>query len=147
MEPTFNAEQRIWPASRRAYTCVSPDCGGELEQAYFADRYRWKDLRWRAHCPTDRPRSCPHRGGRSFSLVCFCFLWSEAAFALAVEFGEVASSEGRIVVDVLDSAVSIGDPANYTCLKNTHVLVLHRFPVRSTCMPAMRKAGFVAPCR
>ena len=60
--PTFiNAEQRIRPAARPAHTCFSPEYGEELEHACFSDTYRWQDLRWRPHCPTYHPRSCPHR--------------------------------------------------------------------------------------
>ena len=60
--PTFiNAEQRIRPASRPAYTCFLPECTEELEHACFSDTYRWQDRRWRPHYPTHRPKSCPHR--------------------------------------------------------------------------------------
>ena len=60
--PTFiNAEQQIRHTSRPAHTCFSPECIEELEHACFSDTYWWQDLRWRPHCPTHRPRSCPHR--------------------------------------------------------------------------------------
>ena len=60
--PTFiNAEQRIRSATPPAHTCFSPEWDEELEHGCFADSYRWQDLRWRPHCPTHRPRSCPHR--------------------------------------------------------------------------------------
>ena len=60
--PTFiGAEHRIRPASRPAHTCFSRECTAELEHACFSDTYRWQDLRWRPHCTTHRPRSCPLR--------------------------------------------------------------------------------------
>ena len=92
----------------------SKRCAETLRRAAY-----WGDGCWRstiavvtaprASCLSDVP------------LVRFYFFRPEIALALTAKFSEAASGGGRILGGVLGSAVSSGDPAIGTCLRNTRV--------------------------